>query len=68
MVAALDVRLGAINRSSLHSINQEAKDLMHAAHISNSSIIGTDNGLQLWRYFNTPLYRQLVQGQDTIYR
>lgn len=67
MVATLDVRLGCINESSSH-ISKDAEDLMHAAHLSNSSIIHTDNGFQLWRYFNTPLYKQLVEGQNTIYR
>ncbi|XP_042223672.1 cytochrome P450 302a1, mitochondrial-like [Homarus americanus] len=68
MVATVDVRLGCINRSSLNIVNKDAEDLLHAAHASNSCIIHTDNGLQLWRYFNTPLYKQLVRGQDTIYR
>nr|XP_053629407.1 cytochrome P450 302a1, mitochondrial-like isoform X1 [Cherax quadricarinatus] len=67
MVAALDVQLGCV-KSSVHTISREAKDLMEAAHMSNSSIIHTDNGLQFWRYFNTPLYKRLVQGQNTIYR
>ncbi|KAG7167935.1 Cytochrome P450 302a1-like [Homarus americanus] len=49
MVATVDVRLGCINRSSLNIVNKDAEDLLHAAHASNSCIIHTDNGLQLWR-------------------
>lgn len=68
MAATLDVRLGCISKSNTKSINQEAEDLIKASHDSTSSIMGTDNGLQLWRKFNTPLYKQLTHGQDTIYR
>ncbi|KAK4299922.1 hypothetical protein Pmani_027844 [Petrolisthes manimaculis] len=67
MVATLDVGLGCLQGGSGEG-NEEAEALMTAAHESNSTILGTDNGLQLWRLINTPLYRRLIKGQDTIYR
>lgn len=66
MVATLDVGLGCLQGAA--GGNEEAEALMTATHESNSSILGTDNGLQLWRFIDTPLYRRLIRGQDTIYR
>lgn len=68
IVATLDKRLGCIGGSSNQVSSKEAEDLMRGAYLTNSSIIRTDNGLQLWRRFDTPMYKQLVEGQDTIYR
>lgn len=67
MVATLDVELGCL-QGPTGAGNEEAEALMTAAQESNSTILGTDNGLQLWRLIDTPLYRRLIRGQDTIYR
>lgn len=37
---------------------------MHAAETTNSCILPTDQGLQLWRYVETPSYRKLRQAQS----
>ncbi|XP_068210223.1 cytochrome P450 302a1, mitochondrial-like [Palaemon carinicauda] len=68
MAATLDVRLGCIDKDSPFNICQEATDLIKASDDSNSTIFSTDNGLQLWKKFNTPTYKKLTDGQDTIYR
>lgn len=38
--------------------------LMHAAETTNSCILPTDQGLQLWRFMETPNYRKLSQAQS----
>ncbi|KAK7019742.1 hypothetical protein SK128_019802 [Halocaridina rubra] len=68
MSALLDVRLGCIKSSNSLTRSKEADDLIKAAQDTNVTILGTDMGLQLWRKFNTPLYKQLMSGQDIIYR
>lgn len=37
--------------------------LMQAAVDTNSAILSTDNGLPLWKYIDTPLYKQLKEAQ-----
>ncbi|XP_016966416.1 cytochrome P450 302a1, mitochondrial isoform X1 [Drosophila biarmipes] len=38
--------------------------LMHAAETTNSCILPTDQGLQLWRFLETPSFRKLSQAQS----
>ncbi|ALC43029.1 dib [Drosophila busckii] len=38
--------------------------LMHAAETTNSCILPTDQGLQLWRFVETPSYRKLRRAQS----
>ncbi|XP_027209672.1 cytochrome P450 302a1, mitochondrial [Penaeus vannamei] len=68
MAGVLDVRIGCINKESFHAANQEAEELIHAANSTTSVILRTDNSMQLWRLFDTPLYKQLVRGQNILYR
>ena len=63
-MSALNVRLGCIDGKK---VTKEAEELIKAADDSNKSILGTDNGLQLWKFFNTPMYKRLTRGQDKIY-
>ncbi|XP_017060005.1 cytochrome P450 302a1, mitochondrial isoform X2 [Drosophila ficusphila] len=37
---------------------------MHAAETTNSCILPTDQGLQLWRFLDTPNFRKLSQAQS----
>ena len=37
--------------------------LMESAEITNSCILPTDQGFQLWRFFETPTYRKLRKAQ-----
>ncbi|XP_050742021.1 cytochrome P450 302a1, mitochondrial isoform X2 [Drosophila biarmipes] len=37
---------------------------MHAAETTNSCILPTDQGLQLWRFLETPSFRKLSQAQS----
>ena len=63
-MSALDTRLGCIGSKNLPP---EAIRLINAADDSNKAILRSDNGLQLWRKFNTPIYKRLTNGQDIIY-
>lgn len=39
---------------------------MQAAEITNSNILPTDQGFRLWRYFETPAYKNLRKSQEYI--
>ncbi|XP_017795062.1 PREDICTED: cytochrome P450 302a1, mitochondrial-like [Habropoda laboriosa] len=43
--------------------NSTSSKLIDAAFTTNSAILKLDNGLQLWRFFETPLYRKLRKAQ-----
>lgn len=43
--------------------NSKTTKLIDAAFTSNSVILRLDNGPQLWRHFNTPLYKKLCTSQ-----
>ncbi|KAF2346613.1 Cytochrome P450 [Trinorchestia longiramus] len=48
--------------------SEQSLALMQAGGLSTQAIFRTDNGpLRLYRYMNTPLYRQLIRSQDFIY-
>uniref|UniRef100_A0A0K8VUU1 Cytochrome P450 302a1, mitochondrial n=1 Tax=Bactrocera latifrons TaxID=174628 RepID=A0A0K8VUU1_BACLA len=44
--------------------NSRSTKLMRAAETTNSIILPTDQGLQLWRHFETPKYRRLRKAQE----
>nr|CAD7570881.1 unnamed protein product [Timema californicum] len=56
-LVAFDVRLDSFNQNS-----ELSSRLIDAALSINSSILRTDNGLQLWKWFDTPLYRKLKRS------
>ncbi|XP_076059932.1 cytochrome P450 302a1, mitochondrial-like [Oratosquilla oratoria] len=64
-VVGLDRRAGCLDHD--FSSDSEGGRLLQAADMSNKAVLRTDNSLMLWKLFNTPLYRQLIRGQDTIY-
>ena len=63
-VFVLGSRLGAIQRHL--SPDSVAAKLMAAAFDTNSNILSTDNGLRLWRFFETKDYATIPQ-KSTIY-
>ncbi|KAK8383651.1 hypothetical protein O3P69_015840 [Scylla paramamosain] len=63
ITSLLEIRLGKLDDHS-----DEAEQLAHAVDETNCVVLPTDNGLQLWKYVRTPMYRRLVSAQDTIYR
>lgn len=46
--------------------NSECSKLIKAAQDINSAILKTDNGPQLWRKFDTPMYKNIKKGHEHI--
>ncbi|KAJ6640669.1 Cytochrome P450, mitochondrial, partial [Pseudolycoriella hygida] len=58
-----DVRMNSFSKAELDSGSRSSK-LIEAAEVTNSLTLSTDQGLQLWRYFETPKYRKLRKAQE----
>lgn len=59
---AFDLRLNSFSEDELRPYSRSSR-LMKAALDTNSCILKTDNGPQLWKKINTPLYRKLRKSQ-----
>jgi len=46
--------------------NSECSKLIKSAQDINSAILKTDNGPQLWRKFDTPMYTNIKKGHEHI--
>lgn len=62
-VAVFDLRLDSFSKRELKPSSRSTK-LMQAALATNSCILKTDNGPQLWRKFDTPIYRKFKKAQQ----
>nr|QZM07453.1 cytochrome P450 monooxygenase CYP302A1 [Lasioderma serricorne] len=62
-LAALDLRLNSFSEKELKPYSRSSR-LIEAALITNSCILNTDNGPQLWKFIETPLYRKLRKAQE----
>lgn len=62
-LAALDLRLDSFSPEELQPHSRSSK-LIQAALVTNSCILKTDNGLHLWKKFETPLYKKLRKAQE----
>ncbi|XP_053674492.1 cytochrome P450 302a1, mitochondrial [Anopheles nili] len=60
---AFDVRLDSFSEEQMHP-NSMSSRLMESAETTNSCILPTDQGFQLWRFFETPAYRRLRKAQE----
>ncbi|XP_030747871.1 cytochrome P450 302a1, mitochondrial-like [Sitophilus oryzae] len=58
----LDLRLDSFSEDELDKHSRSSK-LIDAALTTNSCVLKLDNGPQMWRCFNTPLYRKLKKSQ-----
>ncbi|XP_019873428.1 cytochrome P450 302a1, mitochondrial [Aethina tumida] len=63
VMAVLDIRLNSFSRRERKYYSRSSK-LIQAALVTNSCILKTDNGPQLWKKFDTPLYRKLKKSQE----
>ena len=61
----LDQRLDSL-QAVLPATSLPAR-LIQAAEMSNSAVLGTDNGLPLWHLIDTPLYRSAAQGETNLH-
>ncbi|XP_063903411.1 cytochrome P450 302a1, mitochondrial-like [Zophobas morio] len=62
-VAAFDIRFNSFTDEEIQPDSKSAK-LIDSAFVSNSTILKTDNGPQLWRKFETPAYRRFKKAQE----
>lgn len=60
--AALDLRLNGFSVDELNKYSRTSK-LIKSAYVTNSCILKLDNGPQLWKKFDTPLYKKLKESQ-----
>ncbi|XP_058053646.1 cytochrome P450 302a1, mitochondrial [Anopheles bellator] len=60
---AFDVRLQSFSAEQMDP-NSLASRLMESAETTNSAILPTDQGFQLWRLLETPAYRRLRRAQQ----
>ncbi|XP_015605352.1 cytochrome P450 302a1, mitochondrial [Cephus cinctus] len=62
-LVAFDVKLNSFSEVEMLEGSRSSK-LIEAALSTNKAILALDNGLRLWRFFNTPLYRKLCKAQN----
>ncbi|KAK6631282.1 hypothetical protein RUM44_005808 [Polyplax serrata] len=58
---AFDIRLNSFTEAELQPSSTTSR-LLDAALTINSCILKTDNGLGMWRFWDTPLYNNLKRG------
>lgn len=63
---AFDVRLDAFSTEERSSKYTTSSKLIRAAKISNSLILPLDQGLRLWRWYETHNYKRLRKAQEYI--
>ncbi|CAH0558339.1 unnamed protein product [Brassicogethes aeneus] len=63
VMTVLDLRLNSFSRQERKYYSRSSR-LMRAALTTNSCILKTDNGPQLWKKIDTPLYRKLKKSQE----
>ncbi|XP_076652888.1 cytochrome P450 302a1, mitochondrial isoform X1 [Halictus rubicundus] len=61
-LVVFDVRLNSFSKEERHEESRSSK-LIAAAIATNNAILKLDNSLQLWKFFETPLYRKLRKAQ-----
>lgn len=60
---AFDERMNSFTEAE-HDPNSRTSKLIKASDDSNDTVLPTDQGLQLWRYFETPTYKKLRKAQE----
>ena len=66
-LVVFDASLNSFSQTEIQKDSRSSK-LIDAATTINSLILKTDNGPQLWRYFDTPLYRKFCQAHSYVER
>ncbi|XP_012282602.1 cytochrome P450 302a1, mitochondrial [Orussus abietinus] len=61
-LVAFDVKMKSFSKEEMQR-NSRSSRLIDAALTTNTAILKLDNGLRLWRFFDTPLYRKLCRAQ-----
>lgn len=65
-LAAFNERFNSFEKAEMNSESSKTSKLIEATWTINSCILGTDNGLQLWKVFPnlSPLYRKLEKAHQ----
>lgn len=63
--AAFDKRLQRFKDEEWHP-DSDCSKLIQAAQDINGAIMKTDNGPQLWKKFDTPMYKNIKNGHEHI--
>ncbi|CAG9859105.1 unnamed protein product [Phyllotreta striolata] len=63
----LNVRFNGFSKDERRKYSRSSR-LIESALVTNSCILKTDNGPQLWRKFDTPLYKKLKKAQEHMER
>ncbi|XP_074102939.1 cytochrome P450 302a1, mitochondrial [Cotesia typhae] len=61
-LVAFDVSMNSFSAAEMQ-VDSRSSKLIDAALTTNSAILKLDNGIQLWKYFKTPLYKKLCTSQ-----
>lgn len=64
---AFDVRMESFTEKERDSSSRSSR-LIQAAEDSNSCLIPLDQGLPIWRYIETPVYRKFRSSQEYLER
>ncbi|PSN36324.1 Cytochrome P450 302a1 [Blattella germanica] len=64
-LVTFDIRLGSLEESERYP-NSRSSLLINAAFNTNTCILATDNGPQLWRWIETRLYKKLRKSQECL--
>lgn len=64
-MVAFSARMNSLSTAE-QAPDSRSSQLIRAAATTNSCILGTDNGPQLWRRWRTPLYRKLETALHTL--
>lgn len=62
-----DVRMNSFSEFERNEVSRSSR-LIDAAEISNSCLLPLDQGLPLWKLFETPVYKRLRVSQEYIER
>ncbi|XP_046818173.1 cytochrome P450 302a1, mitochondrial-like isoform X2 [Vespa crabro] len=60
---AFDVRMNSFSKEERQKDSRSSR-LIDAAFTTNSAILKLDNGLRLWRFFDTFLYKKMCKAQN----
>lgn len=64
---AFDVRMDSFSLDEKRTDSITSR-LIESAEVTNSCILPLDQGLQLWRHFETPVYRKMRMAQEFMER
>ncbi|KAF7994436.1 hypothetical protein HCN44_003908 [Aphidius gifuensis] len=65
-LVAFDVSLDSFSSEEINDKNSITSKLIEATHDGSKVMMSLNTGFQLWKYFDTPLYKKLKKTQNII--